>query len=101
MKFIQVSAIVMMLGMTCLSAQNRLHSIQNFRGSVDGSLLLPSTLNLGQHKAQWSSSGQYWFGNSFVSKVSNVLSATCLKYLCYLIVHLFLKYAFPCLFALF
>jgi hypothetical protein len=67
MKLLQVSVIVMMLGMTCLSAQNRLHSIQNFRGSVDGSLLLPSTLNLGQHKAQWSSSGQYWFGNSFVS----------------------------------
>lgn len=55
------------MGATLIQAQNRLHTIHTFRGSVDGSLLLPSTLNMGQNKWQLSSSGQYWFGNSFVS----------------------------------
>lgn len=48
-------------------AQNRLHSIYTYRGSSDGAILLPSTLDLGKHKVQWSGSGQLWLGNSFVS----------------------------------
>jgi len=50
-----------------VSAQNRIHSLHTFRGSADGAILLPSTLDLGKHKVQWSGSGQFWMGNSFVS----------------------------------
>jgi hypothetical protein len=68
MKFKLICAFVLWgLCNTYLPAQNRLHTIQSYRGSVDGSLLLPSTLNMGQNKWQLSSSGQYWFGNSFIS----------------------------------
>lgn len=67
MKKIQSIIILFVIAYSGLMAQNRLHTIHSFRGSVDGSLLLPSTLNMGQYKSQWSTSGQYWFGNSFVS----------------------------------
>jgi hypothetical protein len=58
---------VLILLSSAVSAQNRLHSMYNFRGSSDAAILLPSTLDLKNHQVQWSGSGQFWIGNTFVS----------------------------------
>jgi hypothetical protein len=52
---------------TVAFAQNRLHSMYGFRGSADGAILLPSTLDLKKNQVQLSGSGQFWLGNTFVS----------------------------------